>query len=67
MLSHGNMVANVLQAYAWFHQTTIEHALYYIALPLYHIFSLTANCWLFMLDRRHRRHGAQPARLRRTS
>ncbi|MFO1503384.1 MAG: AMP-binding protein [Steroidobacteraceae bacterium] len=49
MLSHGNMVANVLQAYAWFHQITIEHALFYIALPLYHIFSLTANCWLFMI------------------
>jgi long-chain acyl-CoA synthetase len=49
MLSHGNMVANVLQAYAWFHQTTIEHALFYIALPLYHIFSLTGNCWLFMI------------------
>lgn len=49
MLSHGNMVANVLQAHAWFHQTTIEHAVYYIALPLYHIFSLTGNCWLFML------------------
>lgn len=49
MLSHGNMVANVLQAHAWFHQTTIEHALFYIALPLYHIFSLTGNCWLFMI------------------
>jgi long-chain acyl-CoA synthetase len=49
MLSHGNMVSNVLQAHAWFSQTTIEHALFYIALPLYHIFSLTGNCWLFML------------------
>jgi long-chain acyl-CoA synthetase len=48
MLSHGNMVANVMQAQAWFEQTTISYGTYYIALPLYHIFSLTANCLLFM-------------------
>lgn len=49
MLSHGNMVANVLQAHAWFSQVPITFGTYYIALPLYHIFSLTANCLLFML------------------
>jgi long-chain acyl-CoA synthetase len=48
MLTHGNMVANVLQAYTWFEQAQITNATYYIALPLYHIFSLTANCLLFM-------------------
>ena len=48
MLSHGNMVANVLQAHAWFQQVQISFVTYYIALPLYHIFSLTANCLLFM-------------------
>jgi long-chain acyl-CoA synthetase len=48
MLSHGNMVANIMQAQAWFEQTTISYGTYYIALPLYHIFSLTANCLLFM-------------------
>jgi long-chain acyl-CoA synthetase len=48
MLSHGNMVANVLQAHAWFSQVPITFGTYYIALPLYHIFSLTANCLLFM-------------------
>ncbi len=48
MLSHGNMVANVLQSHAWFDQVGISYATYYIALPLYHIFSLTANCLLFM-------------------
>jgi len=48
MLSHGNMVANVLQAHAWFSQVPIDYGTYYIALPLYHIFSLTANCLLFM-------------------
>ena len=48
MLSHGNMVANVLQTHAWFSQVPIDYGTYYIALPLYHIFSLTANCLLFM-------------------
>jgi long-chain acyl-CoA synthetase len=48
MLSHGNMVANVLQSQAWFEQANINAAVYYIALPLYHIFSLTANCLLHM-------------------
>ncbi|MEO6081318.1 MAG: AMP-binding protein [Steroidobacteraceae bacterium] len=48
MLSHGNMVANVLQSQAWFEQANIRSATYFIALPLYHIFSLTANCLLFM-------------------
>ena len=50
MLTHGNMVANVLQAKEWIKpafprdpQTLIT------ALPLYHIFALTANCLLFVL------------------
>ena len=49
VLTHRNMVANVLQAYAWLSpyleagkETMIT------ALPLYHIFSLTANCLTFM-------------------
>jgi len=49
VLTHGNMVANVLQASAWLgkglepgQETVIT------ALPLYHIFSLTANCMVFM-------------------
>jgi long-chain acyl-CoA synthetase len=46
MLSHHNMVSNVLQARAWFEQVRIENATYYIALPLYHIFSLLGNCLL---------------------
>ncbi len=48
MLSHGNMVANVLQSQAWFEQVKIGSATYVLALPLYHIFSLTANCLLHM-------------------
>jgi long-chain acyl-CoA synthetase len=49
MLTHGNMVANALQAQAWYRQVNIEFATYIIALPLYHIFSLTGNCLLYML------------------
>ncbi len=49
MLSHGNMVANVQQAVAWFgpHLHRGED-IAITALPLYHIFSLTANCLTFM-------------------
>ncbi|NND65854.1 MAG: AMP-binding protein [Gammaproteobacteria bacterium] len=49
MLSHGNMVANLEQASAWLGTalTTGKEAVI-TALPLYHIFSLTANCLVFM-------------------
>lgn len=47
MLTHGNMVANVLQCRAWFQQVKIDDISYVCALPLYHIFSLTGNCLLF--------------------
>jgi long-chain acyl-CoA synthetase len=47
MLTHGNMVANVLQSRAWFQQVQIDNISYVCALPLYHIFSLTGNCLLF--------------------
>ena len=48
VLTHRNMVANVLQGRAWFTQGLVADSNYVIALPLYHIFSLTGNCWLFM-------------------
>lgn len=49
MLSHGNMVANVMQAYAWIAPLNISNKdIIVTALPLYHIFSLTANCLTFM-------------------
>ncbi|MEO1574218.1 MAG: AMP-binding protein [Pseudomonadota bacterium] len=49
MLSHGNMVANVQQSAAWISKNTSEGEDRIItALPLYHIFSLTANCLTFM-------------------
>jgi long-chain acyl-CoA synthetase len=47
MLTHGNMVANILQSRAWFQQVALDCATFVCALPLYHIFSLTGNCWLF--------------------
>ena len=49
MLTHRNLVANVLQCRAWHQQVPIEHATYFIALPLYHIFALTVNCLLYMV------------------
>ena len=49
MLSHGNMVANLQQSAAWLGNQVEEGADKIItALPLYHIFSLTANCLTFM-------------------
>jgi long-chain acyl-CoA synthetase len=45
ILTHRNIVANILQAEAWF-QPEFERGdeIIITALPLYHIFSLTANC-----------------------
>ncbi len=48
MLTHGNLIANVLQARAWCGDMLTEGGDVVItALPLYHIFSLTANCLMF--------------------
>jgi long-chain acyl-CoA synthetase len=50
MLTHGNMVANVLQALEWIGPSfTREAGTLITALPLYHIFALTANCLLFVV------------------
>jgi long-chain acyl-CoA synthetase len=50
VLTHRNMVANVLQASAWIKPalTPGTQRTVITALPLYHIFSLTANCLLFV-------------------
>jgi long-chain acyl-CoA synthetase len=49
ILTHGNMVANVLQSGAWLSKATAkDRDIVITALPLYHIFSLTANCLVFM-------------------
>lgn len=49
ILTHKNLVANLEQAAAWL-QNSIDDGKEIIitALPLYHIFSLTANCLTFM-------------------
>jgi long-chain acyl-CoA synthetase len=49
MLSHGNMVANMLQSSAWIGRIADEgEEVIVTAIPLYHIFALTANCLVFM-------------------
>jgi long-chain acyl-CoA synthetase len=51
VLTHRNMVSNVLQSEAWMGPSLREASgqmILVTALPLYHIFSLTANCLLFM-------------------
>ena len=48
VLTHKNMVANILQANAWLSQIVQKgQEVIITALPLYHIFSLTANCMVF--------------------
>lgn len=48
MLTHRNMVANTVQGAAWMSQTLVPRKEVIItALPLYHIFSLTVNCFIF--------------------
>ena len=49
MLTHGNMVANMLQAGAWFaSKINPGEEIIITALPLYHIFALTCNCLIFL-------------------
>jgi long-chain acyl-CoA synthetase len=49
MLTHRNIVANLQQAHAWIAAKTEAGAETIItALPLYHIFSLTANCLTYL-------------------
>jgi long-chain acyl-CoA synthetase len=49
MLTHGNVVANMEQAAAWMAPRLTEgQEVILTPLPLYHIFSLTVNCLLFV-------------------
>lgn len=48
MLTHRNIVANLLQARAWLSQLDDSTEIIITALPMYHIFALTANCLTFM-------------------
>lgn len=48
MLTHRNLISNMEQAGAWFGPILEEgNEIIITALPLYHIFSLTANCLFF--------------------
>jgi len=48
-LTHGNIVANLLQCRAWLSPLLREgEELIFTALPLYHVFALVANCLLFL-------------------
>lgn len=48
VLTHRNLIANIQQADAWFQDLLHDQGEIVItALPLYHIFSLTANCLYF--------------------
>ena len=49
MLTHRNMVANMQQSSAWLGTNVREgEEIIVTAIPLYHIFALTANCLVFM-------------------
>ena len=49
VLTHKNMVANMLQSAEWIkNDVVLGEEVIITALPLYHIFSLTANCLVFM-------------------
>jgi len=50
MLTHRNLVANLLQAKAWMTPAGVGQDIETVitALPLYHIFALTANCLVYM-------------------
>lgn len=48
MLSHGNLIANLLQVHAWFGPEMSNHEEVIItALPMYHVFALTVNTLIF--------------------
>lgn len=48
VLTHKNMVSNVLQVRAWVQPYMNSEEVVITALPLYHIFALMANCLLFL-------------------
>ncbi len=49
ILTHRNLVANLLQCSAWIRgELTLGAEVLLVALPLYHIFSLTVSCFAFL-------------------
>jgi long-chain acyl-CoA synthetase len=50
MLTHANIASNVTQAYNWIRPAVREgQEIIVTALPLYHVFALTANCLTFLM------------------
>ena len=50
MLTHANIASNVTQAHAWIRSVIRDgQEVIITALPLYHIFALTANCLTFLM------------------
>ncbi|MEM1243329.1 MAG: AMP-binding protein [Pseudomonadota bacterium] len=53
ILTHRNLIANILQLEAWFKpavgDNNLDNVVVITPLPLYHIFSLTVNCLFFLL------------------
>ncbi|MBS0370168.1 MAG: long-chain-fatty-acid--CoA ligase [Proteobacteria bacterium] len=50
MLTHANIASNVTQAYNWIRPAVREgREIIVTALPLYHVFALTANCLTFLM------------------
>lgn len=47
ILTHRNLISNIQQADAWLKNLITDKEIIITALPLYHIFSLTANCLYF--------------------
>lgn len=48
ILTHKNIVSNMIQARAWIKNLIVDgQEIIITPLPLYHIFSLTANCFIF--------------------
>lgn len=48
ILTHRNILANMLQTEAWLGLSGTDHPTFLAALPLYHIFSLTVSCFVGM-------------------
>lgn len=50
ILSHGNMLANLHQCYAWLGSEFVDGEEFIVtALPLYHVYALTSNCLMFLV------------------
>src|SRR5271165_6861951 len=49
MLTHRNIVANLQQTHAWIARSIVSDEVFVTAMPLYHVFALTVNCFVPMI------------------